>query len=116
MVIQNIVLKFNNVDVFYTICYIFDLSSALAWHVVSVKAELNYNFPDNSLVLLGGFFGDAPPQVHLVQIDATLPCARPQLGEHKPCQQITLAVHVTECGRDENAGGSPPEMNKVNNI
>ena len=37
MVIPNMVMKFHNFDIFYQICYIFDLSSALACRVESIK-------------------------------------------------------------------------------
>ena len=37
MVIQNMVMKFHNVDIFYNIFYIFDLSSALACCMESIK-------------------------------------------------------------------------------
>ena len=37
MMVPNMVMKFHNVDIFYKMYYIFDLLSALACHVVSVK-------------------------------------------------------------------------------
>ena len=39
MVIPNMVMKFHNFDIFYKICYIFDLPSALACHVESIQVE-----------------------------------------------------------------------------
>ena len=40
MVIQNMVMKFNNFDIFYKIWYIFDLLSALACCAVSVNLQV----------------------------------------------------------------------------
>ena len=37
MGILNMAMKFNNFDIFYQICLIFDLSSALSCHVESIK-------------------------------------------------------------------------------
>ena len=39
MVIPNMVMKLNSFDIFYKICYIFDLSSALACRVESIKTS-----------------------------------------------------------------------------
>ena len=38
MEIPNMVMKFHNFDIFYQICYIFDLSSALTCRVESIKS------------------------------------------------------------------------------
>ena len=43
MVIPNIVMKFHNFDFFYKICYILDLSSALACRVESIKLTDKYD-------------------------------------------------------------------------
>ena len=37
MVIPNMVMKFNKFDIFYKCCHIFDLSSALACRMESIK-------------------------------------------------------------------------------
>ena len=42
MVIPNRVMKFHNFDIFYTICYIFDMSSALACRVVSINVNVRF--------------------------------------------------------------------------
>ena len=38
--VQNMVMKFHNFDIFYKFCYIFDLSSALASRFESIKKTL----------------------------------------------------------------------------
>ena len=43
MVAPNVVMKFHNFDVFYQICYIFDLSSALACCVESINIIIIIN-------------------------------------------------------------------------
>ena len=39
MVIPNMVMKLKNVDICYKLCYIFDLSSALACRVESILTQ-----------------------------------------------------------------------------
>ena len=41
MMIPNMVKKFHNVDIFYKICSISDLSSALACRVVSIMVRMH---------------------------------------------------------------------------
>ena len=40
MVIPNMVMKFHNFDIFYNICWFFDLSSALACRVESINIDV----------------------------------------------------------------------------
>ena len=45
MMIPNMVMKFHNVEIFYQICFIFDLSSALACRAESIKTPTEtYSF------------------------------------------------------------------------
>ena len=49
MVIPNMVMKFHNFDIFLQICQIFDLSSALACHMLSVPAAHVMSFPYSNI-------------------------------------------------------------------
>ena len=55
MVIPNMVLKFNNFAIFYKICYIFDMSSALACLMESIKVPfvvMRHIFPVTAKVVI----------------------------------------------------------------
>ena len=41
MVVPNMVMKFQNVNIFYKMCFIFDLSSAHACRVESIKTQFS---------------------------------------------------------------------------
>ena len=56
----------------------------------------------------GLLLSDPPAQVDLVHVHKVSLSARPELGEHEPREQITLAVHVPERGRDEHTTRTPP--------
>src|SRR5262249_11809544 len=49
---------------------------------------------------------DAPPQVHVHELDETLLQPRPERGNDLPHQQIPLGAEIAEGRRDEDADGA----------
>ena len=83
------------------------------WRVLGVLSSVgpeDHKHPQSVPVFSGFFFGDTPSQIHLKDVEEELLGSSPQLREHKAGQKITLPMHVSESGGNEDPSRPPPKI------